>query len=101
MALTISHRVKEKICAKILNYAPEISEHQLAVDLNILPLGSYGVILGMDWLEKHWTLVDCKEKIKYYRMQDGNRKEIQGIKKPLQLRPITASQMGKYMRKGW
>ena len=54
----------------------------------------------MDWLEKRWTLVDCKENIVYYRMQDGTHKDIQGINKPLQLRPITASQMNKCMRKG-
>ena len=54
----------------------------------------------MDWLEKHWTLVDCKEKIIYYRMHDGTHKEIQGIRKPLQLRPITTSQMNKCIRKG-
>ena len=83
-----------------MNCALEISEQQLTVDLNILPLGSYDVLLGIDWLEKHWTLVDCKEKIIYYRMQDGTRMEIQGIKKPLQMPPIISSQMGKCMRKG-
>ena len=58
-----------------------------------MPLGSYDVLRGIDCLEKHWTLVECKENIICYRMQDGTRKEIQGIKKPLQLRPITSSQM--------
>ena len=54
----------------------------------------------MDWLEKHWTLVECKEKIIYYRVQDGTCNEIQAIKKPLQLHPITTSKMNKCMRKG-
>jgi len=54
----------------------------------------------MDWLEKHWMLVDCKENAIHYRMHDGNQKEIQGIKKPLQLYPITTSQMIKFIRKG-
>lgn len=74
---------KRKFCANIPNCTIEISEQQLTVDLNILPLGSYDVLLGMDWLEKHWTLVDCKENIIYYIMQDGTRREIQGIKKPI------------------
>ena len=68
--------------------------------MNILPLWSYDVLLGMGWLEKHWTLVDCKEKIIYYRMHDGTQKEIQGIRKPLQLCPISTSQMSKFLRKG-
>ena len=33
-------------------------------------------------------------------MQDETRKEIQGMKKPLQLHLITTSQMNKCMRKG-
>jgi hypothetical protein len=32
------------------------------VDLNISPLGSYDVIIGMDWLEKHSVVVNCQEK---------------------------------------
>jgi hypothetical protein len=27
------------------------------VDLNILPLGSYDLLIGMDWIEKHATVV--------------------------------------------
>lgn len=53
---------KRKVIAKIPNCALEINEHQLTVDLNIFPLGYYDVLLGMDWLENHWTLVDCKRK---------------------------------------
>lgn len=29
------------------------------VDLRILSLGSYGVVLGMDWLESHQARSDC------------------------------------------
>ena len=58
------------------------------------------MLLDMDWLEKHWVLVECKENAIYYRMHDGTHKEIQGIKKPLQRCPITTSQMIKFMRKG-
>ena len=50
---------KRKVTTKIPNCILEIVKQQLNVDLNILPLGSYDVLLGMDWLEKHWTLVDC------------------------------------------
>ena len=39
---------KRKVSAKISNFALQINEQQLTVDLNILPLGSYDVLLGMD-----------------------------------------------------
>lgn len=29
------------------------------VDLCVLSLGSYGVVLGMDWPESHQTTIDC------------------------------------------
>ena len=44
---------KRRVSAKIPDCALQISGQQLMVDLNILPLGSYDVLLGMDWLEKH------------------------------------------------
>jgi hypothetical protein len=32
------------------------------VDLNILPLGSYHCLIGMDWLDLHHDLLDCHKK---------------------------------------
>ena len=32
------------------------------VDLNVLPLGSYDVLIGMDWLEEHRAIFDCYHK---------------------------------------
>ena len=74
----LATREKRKVTAKVPNCILEVAEQQLQVDLNILPLGSYDVLLGMDWLEKHWTLVDCKENIIYYRIQDATRKKDSG-----------------------
>ena len=51
---------KIKLSTKIPNCTLEISNQHLNVDLNILPLGSCDVFLDTDWLEKHWTLVNCK-----------------------------------------
>ena len=31
--------------------------------LNVLPLGSYDVLIGMDWLEQHKSKVDCFNKV--------------------------------------
>jgi hypothetical protein len=32
------------------------------VDLNILPLGSYDCLIGMDWLDPHHDLLYCHNK---------------------------------------
>ena len=52
----------------------------MVADLNMLPLGSYDVLIGMDWLEKHWALVNCKTKIIQYKDDFGKEQEMQGIK---------------------
>eukprot|EP00253_Pinus_taeda_P015904 PITA_15904 len=92
---------KRKVTSKINNCSFTIVDQPITADLNILPLGSYDILIGMDWLEKHWSLVDCKTKIIYYRDQQGNSKEVQGIKRPVQVRPITANQLVKCIRKGY
>ena len=33
-------------------------------NLNVLPLGSYDIIIGMDWLEAHRVKLDCKNPTK-------------------------------------
>eukprot|EP00253_Pinus_taeda_P011485 PITA_11485 len=91
---------KRRVTAKINDCPFVIADQPVTADLNILPLGSYDILIGMDWLEKHWSLVDCKTKVIYYRDQQGNRKEMQGIKQPVQVRPITANQLIKCIRKG-
>eukprot|EP00253_Pinus_taeda_P012458 PITA_12458 len=90
---------KRRVTAKINDCPFIIADQPVTADLNILPLGSYDILIGMDWLEKHWSLVDCKTKVIYYRDQQGNRKQMQGIKQPVQVRPITANQLIKCIRK--
>ena len=45
-----------RVCAFELNNMPTIAH------LNVLPLGSYSMLLGMDWLYLQRTKVDCYEK---------------------------------------
>jgi hypothetical protein len=33
-----------------------------SVDMNIIPLGSYDILIGMDWLDKHHVVLDCHSK---------------------------------------
>eukprot|EP00253_Pinus_taeda_P007269 PITA_07269 len=91
---------KRRVIAKIKDCSLTIARESVVADLNVLPLGSYDVLIGMDWLERHWSLVDCKTKVIYYKDQNGHRKETQGIQRPVQIRPITATQLAKCIRKG-
>eukprot|EP00253_Pinus_taeda_P010307 PITA_10307 len=91
---------KRRVTAKVNDCSFTIADQPVTADLNVLPLGSYDILIGMEWLEKHWSLVDCKTKVIYYRDQQGNRKEMQGIKQPVQVHPITANQLVKCIQKG-
>ena len=70
------------------------------VDLNVLPLGSYDILIRMDWLEAH------KVKLDYYNNtceridEEGNRKVVRGIPKVIYIRNISAMRPKKIYRKG-
>ena len=69
-------------------------------NLDILPLGSYDVIIGMDWLERHKEVLDCYEKSLKYKDKNDTTRTVQGIQKPISVRQISAIQFKKCMRKG-
>jgi hypothetical protein len=68
--------------------------------LNVLPLGSYDLLIGMDWLAAHKAKLDCYHKTLEYVRKEGKRITLQGIQKPVSVRQISALQMRKYCRKG-
>jgi hypothetical protein len=49
------------------------------INLNILPLGSYDIIIGMDWLERHKAVLDCYEKSLNYKNENDIIKTVQGM----------------------
>lgn len=61
---------KRRVNAKVSKCPLEVGKQHIKVEFNILPLGSYDILLGMDWLEVHWSLVDYKEKVIYYKDED-------------------------------
>lgn len=44
---------KRRVISKFKSCPIEIAEQPVTTDLNVLPLGSYDILIGMDWLEKH------------------------------------------------
>ena len=42
------------------------------VDMNVLLLGSYDVLIGMDWLEAHRVNIDCYNKTFECMDEEGN-----------------------------
>ena len=70
------------------------------VNLNILPLGSYDILISMNWLEQHHVMLDCLHKSILCTDIQGNQVKVQGIPKKVSVRQISALQAKKCVRKG-
>ena len=57
-------------------------------ELNIMPLGSYDCLIGMDWLDQHHTILDCHNKTITCLDEEGNQKAFQGISRAVTVREI-------------
>ena len=73
-----------RTCAFDLNGMPTIAH------LNVLPLESYNMLLGMDWLYLHRTKVDFYNKAIEYLDENGEPRVLQGKKKATSIRMVTA-----------
>jgi hypothetical protein len=68
--------------------------------LNMLPLGYYDMLIGMDWLAAHKTKLDCYNKTLECENEEGRKVTLQGIQNPVSMRQISTLQVKKYCRKG-
>jgi hypothetical protein len=68
--------------------------------LNMLPLGYYDVLIGMDWIVAHKTKSDCYNKTLECKDEEGRNITLQGIEKHVSVRQISTLQVNKYCRKG-
>lgn len=64
-----------------------------SIDLRVISLGSYGVVLGMDWLEAHGASIDYRKKTIICKDDEGIECQIVGIPRPISLRMILAMQL--------
>ncbi|GJU39218.1 putative reverse transcriptase domain-containing protein [Tanacetum coccineum] len=66
-----------------------LCNHVFKIDLLPTRLGSFDVIIGMDWLAYHRALIDCYEKIVRIPLSNGKILEIQGERPKKDLRSLT------------
>jgi hypothetical protein len=70
-------------------------------ELNVMPLGSYNYLIGMDWLDQHHTILDYCNKAFTFLDEEGNQKTVQGIPRAIAIREISTIQLKKCYRKGY
>ena len=56
-----------------------MSQFKTQVKLNVLPLGYYDVLIGMDWLENHQVILICFQKTFTCLIDKGEKILVKGI----------------------
>jgi hypothetical protein len=69
---------KHKVGGKVTGYTLNLGEFVTRVNLYVTILGSYDVVIGMDWLESHEAILNCKMKRLSLVDDEGQRRVIVG-----------------------
>jgi hypothetical protein len=91
---------KIKVNEMVKSCLIDMNGQNTKADLNILPLGSYDCLIGMDWLDQHHTLLHCHNKAFTCLDEEGKLRKVQGIPRVVTIREISTLQLKKCYRKG-
>ncbi|MFS7997765.1 putative nucleotidyltransferase, Ribonuclease H [Helianthus anomalus] len=80
-------------CSLILN------DHVFAIDLIPMRLGSFDVIIGMDWLRKNHAEIMCHEKLFRLPLPSGDLLHVYGDRPSKGLRLMSCTQASRSLRK--
>jgi hypothetical protein len=83
-----------KACPMNLNGLNNIAE------LNIMPLGSYDYLIGMDWFDQHHDILDYYKKEFTFLDEEGKLRLVQGIPRAVTFKEISTLQLKKSYIKG-
>ena len=97
----LATRTKRKVIEVVEKFPLVINGLATCVDLNVLSLGSYDVLIGMDWLEAHRVKLDCYNKDFECLDEEGNSRMVKGIPKVISVRQVSTMQLNKFCRKGF
>ena len=73
---------------------------ELVADLILLDELEFDVILGMDWLARHYTSLDCREKVVIFRIPNDDEFRFRGDKALMPQNLISAITARKMLRRG-
>ena len=89
MVISASTRTKRKV-SEVVEKCPLVMNGLITcVDMNVLPLGSYDILIGMDWLEAHRVKLDCHNKTFKCMDEEGNLVVVKGIPKVILARKVS------------
>ncbi|XP_076921784.1 uncharacterized protein LOC143583341 [Bidens hawaiensis] len=77
-----------------------LSTHTFDIDLIPIELGSFDVVIGMDWLSAHQVAVSCHEKVVRIPVSNGEVLTVQGEEGGTAMGVISMMKAQKLLRKG-
>jgi hypothetical protein len=100
-SVQLSTRTKRRINELVKYFPVSMNGFKYTkVDLNIMPLRSYYLLIGIDWIEKHRAILNCYKKDFTCFDEEDNSRIMQGIPRPIFFRDISALQLKINFRKG-
>jgi hypothetical protein len=68
----LATRAKRKFNEMVKSCLMDMNGLNTMKDLNMLHLGSYDCLIGMDWLDQHHAILDCHKKAFTFLDEEGN-----------------------------
>ena len=94
------YNIPGKVTCFVKECAVVMDQFETVVKLNVLHLGSYDLLIGMDWLEQHRVVLNCYDKTFTCLNSDGKPLSVKGIPRKTTIRQISALQLKRVARKG-
>jgi hypothetical protein len=83
----MASREKQRVGGLVKDCEIDLGECIAKVPLYITILGSYDIVIGMDWLETHEAILDCKNKKLSFVDDLGQNKILKGVEGLYKTRP--------------
>ena len=84
-SIQLATRARRKVTDFVVGCEIKIMNHDSKIDLNVFPLGSYDMIIGMDWLANYKVILNCFDKTFTYVDEDQIVRKVKGVLKPISL----------------
>jgi hypothetical protein len=100
ISVELASGAKQKVGGKVTVYSLNLGEFFTRANLYVMILGSYDVMIGMDWLESHEAILNYKTKWLILVDDEGQRRVIVGQNQGFSLTFMSSLQLQKSMCKG-
>ena len=81
----------------VKNCTVKVDKFGTFVKLNVLPLASYDMLIGMVWLEQHRVVLNYFDKTFTYVNNDGETVNVRGIPRKTTIRQISTLQLKRFV----